>query len=732
MTTKQLIKNIIKVSRIIYHNKENSWGVFCYVNDNKYPDFTEPEVKVSGNFKDIYLESEIEIEGDYYKHPTYGPQINLKSYKIISKSDSKEAVIDFLVRSSISGIGIANANKIYKRFGKDSINIVLHESERLKEISGIAGKTYEKVKSSIDKYLKQEELINFCTKLGNIPHYVINKVYEAFGEESVKKLKENPYSLLNVSSLLFNQVDNIAIKIGIAIDNDERLKAGLLYVLKNESILKGSTGCSSIDLQKVFNKELGFIGNINYQRALNLLEEENKIVIEFNEIFPVEFYNAEKRIAEFLKYYTTAEVKKEYDKNIVEEEIKNFPFELNKEQIKAIKNCLKYKFSILVGAAGSGKSSLTKAIVNILSRHKENIILLSPTGKASKRLSECTGFSAKTIHRFLGVKKDVASVIPKAVPPKSTILIDEASMTDVILLDKVITTMQGDTRLILVGDTHQLPSVQAGNILEDLIKSKIFNVCELTDVMRQSEQSNIIKYCTKVNKGENIEPIKTKDFIYARFLNKDKLEETLKYLYKQAVDKYGLQETQVIGAYKLGKLGINSLNESLKALINPNENSDIFPFAIGDKVKHSKNNYKKEVFNGETGIVKNIFLLGDNQIISYDNIDEDEDVLIVDYGDREVPYTKNDVHELQLSYASTVHASQGSEYKVVFVVLDNEVSNILLIRKIIYTALSRAKVKCILLSTNNCTNTAISNDFYKVRITKLKEFLIGENNDYFN
>lgn len=716
---KELIKNTVKVSRIIYHNQANGWGVFCYINDGKYDEFKEAEVKISGNFRDIYVDSEVEIEGKFYDHATYGPQISLTSYKVIANSDSKDAIIDFLVRSSISGIGVANANKIYKKFGKDSIDIVLHHSERLQEIDGIAGKIYDRVKKSIDEYLKQEELIKFCTELGGIPHFVINRIYGALGDKAVSILKENPYALLQFSTLTFNQVDNIAMKMGIATDNDERLKAGLLYVLINESVLRGSTGCLSDELRKRFNNELGFFGNNLYQYALNKLEENKLITVEFNEVYPRDFYDAEKKIAEFLNYMRFSEISTNYDKLIITEEINNFPFKLNEQQIKTILSCLSNKFSIITSVAGGGKSTITKAIVNILERHDENVILVSPTGKASKRLAECTQREAKTIHRFLGVKQDVKDAQPEKVPPKTTIIIDEASMVDVILLSKVIDSLQGDTRLILVGDTHQLPSVQAGNILEDIIESKQFNVCTLTDIMRQAEHSNIIKYCSMVNDGKTFNSVKSNDFLYVKSSDQDSILQNFIKLYEKSVKIYGLQETQVITPYKLGKLGMNNLNNILKDVINPNDNKDkVFNFDIGDKVKHNKNNYKKEVFNGETGIVCDIILA--NEVYDLDGID---DILVVDYGDRKVSYTKDDIHELQLSYASTVHASQGSEYKSVFVLLDNEVSNVLLIRKIIYTALSRAKEKCILFSTNNCVETAILNDYYKPRITKLQEFL---------
>lgn len=726
MKSSELIKihNTVKVSRVIYHNSASNWGVFSYVNDNNFDKLTDVEVKVSGNFSNLFEGTEVEIFGEIVEHPTYGPQISLQSYKVISSSDSKQGIIEFLTKSTISGIALANATKIYEKFGKNSIEVVLHQTELIKTIDGIGEKTYRKVLKSVNKYKEQEELLNFCNELGGIPYSVIDSLFSTFGVNAVTMLKKDPYGMLAKSNLSFKQIDNIANRMGIPIDHDSRLKVGLLYVLKNESTLKGSTGCGFQELKKSFVKELGLADHTLYQYTLDLLAKEYKVIIEFNQVFLTEFYEAERNISEYLTFCRTTQIDRDYDPNIVEEEINNFPFTLNSQQVHAIKSCLENKFNIITGQGGVGKSSITKALVNILDRHKENVILLSPTGKASKRLAECTGRHAMTVHRYLGVKDSVENTDPDIVPFRTTILIDEASMLDVLLFEKVIASANSDTRLILVGDTHQLPSVQAGNVLEDIINSKLFNVCTLTDIMRQAEHSNIIKYCAKVNNNESFTPIKTSDFIYLKSNNREQILNTLLPLYKKAVEVYGLQETQLICPYKLGQLGIKNLNTLLKAEINSNPVSDKFPFSVGDKVKHIKNNYDKKVFNGETGVVLSIKLAEDNFL------DVDEDTLVVDFGDRQVEYTKKDIHELTLSYASTVHASQGSEYKAVFVILDNEVSNILLIRKIIYTALSRARQKCILLSTGNCVDTAIHNDFYKERITKLGEFLVGEINEY--
>ena len=369
-------------------------------------------------------------------------------------------------------------------------------------------------------------------------------------------------------------------------------------------------------------------------------------------------------------------------------------------------------------------------------RHEQPVILLAPTAKAAKRLSECTGFGSSTIHRFLKVKDNtLKSYGDVVVPRQATILIDESSMVDVRLFERVLDHIHADTRVILVGDTHQLPSVQAGNLLEDIINAGKFNICYLRDITRQAEDSNIIKYSNMVNEGQFIPlDLKSKDLVCtsAQKTQRSKAVDVLKKSYVSNVEKYGLLNVQVICAYKQGTLGVNNMNKVLKSAVNTTnpvlneKNEEIFPFQIGDKVRHTINNYDLDVFNGETGVVVDI-----KNATDWEN-EEGKDLLIVDYGDRKVTYDKFSANELTLSYASTVHASQGSEYDCVFVVLDNEVSNILLVRKIVYTAITRAKKKCYILSVDGCVNSAITNDHYKERLTKLSDFIKEESGDKVN
>ena len=720
-----------KVKKIIYYNNQNQWGCFAisYTPEGQTgPLKTGLETTVAGNFEGIYEGCKLELIAEEVEHPKYGKQLQLQHYRVFEDSSSKESIINFLTKSSINGIHKALAQKIYDKFGNDSIDVVLHQTEKLKEVNGIGEKTYEVVKKSVSTYFEMEELLKYCAEIGLNKFALTVQLYKEFGSDAVKMLKENPYQLLVKSeALTFNQVDEIAMRAGIPADDDNRLMFGFLYVLNRESVLRGSTGCADTQLKQIFLKTLGLQSNQLYKYTLTKLAEDSKIYIDNDNVYLAEFYEAERNIARTLHYHST-DLANIYKEEIIEEEIHNFPFTLNDDQIKAIYSCLTHQFSVITSLAGCGKSTISKAILNILNRHEQPVILLAPTAKAAKRLSECTGFSSSTIHRFLKVKDNtLKSFGDVVVPRQATILIDESSMVDVRLFERVLDHIHADTRVILVGDTHQLPSVQAGNLLEDIINAGKFNICYLRDITRQAEDSNIIKYSNMVNEGQFIPlDLKSKDLVCtsAQKTQRSKAVDVLKKSYVSNVEKYGLLNVQVICAYKQGTLGVNNMNKVLKSAVNTTnpvlneKNEEIFPFQIGDKVRHTINNYDLDVFNGETGVVVDI-----KNATDWEN-EEGKDLVIVDYGDRRVTYDKFSANELTLSYASTVHASQGSEYDCVFVILDNEVSNILLVRKIVYTAITRAKKKCYILSVDGCVNTAITNDHYKERLTKLTDFIL--------
>lgn len=717
-----------QVKKIVYYNRERKWGVLGTVPSETLPlhlqclmnDFSN--VTLSGNFEGVYEGAEVEVVGDIIDNPKYGKQVGIRTLKVVQDNKSREGIINFLARSMIAGISIANAIKIYDAFGEKAVETVLNNPNKLISIKGIGEKTIAKVTESVQRYKRMEPLVKYCTEMG-LSYFLIMKIDEELGDEALEVIKRDPFRILEISpAFSFKQVDEIFIKNGGDPKDPKRLKIGLLYALRRIVVLEGSTGCKSVTLQKEFVSLLGVNPNgKDYLNTLYHLELENKVKISdpnnvLNSIvYYMEYLNMEAYIASTIKILESeGSTNLEIDEDVVEEEINNFPYTLNEQQVNAIKEALKHPVYILTGNPGTGKSTITKALYQIYHRSQFNVKLLSPTAKAAIRLSECTGGEAQTIHKFLGMRKDGVVYNDQPYDENTVLIIDEASMVDIILMNNLLERITPSTRIILVGDNQQLPSVQAGNVLGDTIGSGVLSVSVLTDIMRQQENSSIIKFCDMINKGSVFDPCDLQDFHYEEFGTAQELRDLFCFKYLEEVNNVGLTEVQVITPYKKGELGMNNLNSMLQLVYqSENKGPEIFEgYRRGDRVRHTQNNYKKEVFNGEVGVV--------------DSLTEDGDML-VDYNYKRVTYDINDICELTLSYASTVHASQGSEYKVVFVILDDTAANdFLLIRRLLYTAVSRGKERVYIYTKPYLVDKCIMNDRYKPRVTKLKEFLQGD------
>ena len=1048
-----------KVERIIWYSQQTRWGVLAtkpldsldgYEVD-LMNDFSN--VCMSGNFDGVFQGAEITVSGDIVTNPKYGKQIQIRKIKVKQDTKSREGVVNFLAKSFIKGISVANANKIYDKFQDQSIKIVLNYPEQLLNIFGIGGKTVDKVKESVAQYKSKESLIDYCTKIG-LTYSIIIKLDEALGDKALSVIQTDPYKVLELTDTIpFSAIDEVYINSGGSPYSKRRTAVGLLWSLKKAAVMEGSTGCYSISLKKKFLHLLNFEEKDEnvYWETLTRLKYSGDIVISevkgklnsYEVVFYKKYLDMEERIAgalHILEHEGTSSTKK-ISKGVIESEIKDFPFTLNKQQVRAVHGCLEHNVSVITGAAGcvdgdteffngkewkpirdfkvgdkvlqfnndrtaelvnpiryikgeadlwhmynangsidqvlsdnhrfvyetskgnlnikpfeeirkvmefkrsfsakilstftykgletisidedklrlmiaisadgslyksgrnwrvrlkkerkiqrlkqllknvglevqeqifadgysnfkipveygckefptefyfltgrlrevfceevvlwdgsvtsgkrnvssyftsikknadivqflmsqdgyrtpiriddrvgklhkgnkyeyksinytvhktkqknvtlkrgnrdlarendnsiriekyqpkdgsqycfevpsgmlvlrrnnrifitgnSGKSSITKAIYNIYKRSEYNVELLSPTAKACRRLEECTGGSAQTLHKFVGMTRDGRIFDEETCyEPNTVLIIDEASMMDIILFDLILKKISLDTKVILVGDNNQLPSVQAGNVLGDVIASGDVYVATLTDVVRQQENSNIIKFCKYINDGKVFDPCELDDFHYEEFGTAEELRDVLFPAYEREVSKYGLNEVQVIAPYKQGELGMNNLNLMLQTKYQEKIQGPVAiePYRLGDKVRHTQNNYKKDVYNGETGVVTGFL----------------DTTLRVDFGYKQRDYEGADLEELTLSFASTVHASQGSEYKVVFVILDDTATNSLLhIRRLLYTAVSRGKKKVYILTKPYLVDKCIANDSYRPRVTKLKEFL---------
>lgn len=725
----EIVEKKFKIERIIYYNNSNKWGILATSAVDSLGEYSAEllnnygNICISGVFEGLYDGCELIISGSIVNHDKYGKQIQVKRYKIVADSKDKEGIINFLSRSLIKGISVQNANKIYDKFKKDAIDTVLNNPDDLIRVIGIGKRTVQKIKESVEDYKKIQGLIKFCTNLG-LSYPLINKINEELGKDALRILKTDPYKILELTQAIsFKQVDEIYLLQGGDPIGDRRLESGFLYLLKRLVILEGSTGCNFQTLAKKFYEtlELQFSTNL-CNRTVKKLVDENKVAVsegvfsgEMNGIvFYKKFIDIEKSISEKIEILNNLGVQTlKIDENVIDEEIHNFPFELNEQQKMAVRGCLKRTISVITGPPGCGKSSITKALYNIYKRSNYNVILLAPTAKACRRLEECIKVEseAQTLHKFLGIYKggEDEDTVDLSIEKKTVFIVDEASMLDINLFNYLLCRVDLSSRVLLVGDNNQLPSVQAGNVLGDLISSGKVYTALLTDIMRQGAKSHIIKYCTDINNGRIFEPCEFHDFHYEEFGSSKELLDFFLPKYIDEVSEYGLEEVQVITPYKKGEIGQNNLNSILQSRYNIKGPVILEPYRMGDRVRHTRNNYKKDVYNGETGII----------------VDVNEDgELAVEYGKKIIWYDSSIVDELSLAYCSTVHSSQGSEYKVCFVILDDTTGNdLLLIRRLLYTAVSRGKQKVYILAKPYLVDKCIENNNYKERITCLKKYL---------
>lgn len=713
------IKTVIE--RVVYYDKSSKWGVLSVRNtlDNDKI-FGDKSITLTGNFEEVYAGAEIVFDGNTVSNPKFGFQIEIASLMINKDIREKESIINFLVKSSIKGISVQNACKIYDKFGDKSIQVVLHETDKIKDIKGIGEETYKLVKESVVTYLSMEELINFGIKLG-LPFSTLYKLNLALGDNALNIIKTNVYSIIELSDeFSFNAIDEIALKIGVKPDDANRLRAAMIYCVKTHVMMSSSTGLSISELKKIFQRVTGVPYLGAYNSAINSLINENLIVVDGTYVYWKYYYDKEHFIATTLKLLKQVPLASSIDKNIIERAINKFPFKLNSQQIDAIKGTLKSRIAVITGGPGTGKSTITKAVVDVLKNTGVTFELLSPTGKATRRIMECTGHSAQTIHKYLHAKSANLEDIEIPILPKdSVIIIDESSMVDILMMAKLVDIARiSPIRFILIGDINQLPSIQVGNVLSDIINSGIADVFTLTEIMRQADGSHIVESCFNINKGTIIKQCDYPDMCYIEFYDDNDLVDELSENYIKEVQKHGLDNVQVITPYKKGNLGTLSLNNKLRELWNPNPVGDL-GYAKGDKVMQVRNDYNTNVFNGETGIVGNV--TEGAVYVQFSRLDDVDSNSVTP-----VLYDERNLSDISLAYATTCHKSQGAEFPVVFVILDDSNGNFLLTRKLLYTAVSRGKSKVYIYSMAGCVSKCTRNTYDVARVTKLLPMLQGD------
>lgn len=707
------------VERITYYNDESGYGVIKV----RVKGFSEL-LTLTGKFIEMNVGTVIEAKGSFVVNKKFGRQFSVEEYKE-SLPASVYGIEKYLSSGLIEGIGPKFAKQIVKKFGKDTINVIENDPMRLIDIPNIGLKRINSIKESWQKHKNIKDLMMFLSDC-NVSTSIAHKIYKVYGEESVTKLKENPYGIVDdIYGVGFKTADLIAEKLGISNESYSRCRSGIFHIL-NQFASEGHCYASLDDLIQKGADLLDIPEDIvvmtfSYLRGIKELICENKDEI----IYLPPFYHSEVGIAK--RIYEIFSTKK-FSENIdLEKPLKEIQRKNNikydETQISAIKTAIYSKFSIITGGPGVGKTTITKAIIDIFRSMNKKIILTAPTGRAAKRITETCSVEAKTIHRLL--EADHKGKFVKNEENKlngDVVIIDESSMIDTILMYNLLKAIPNEMTVIMIGDADQLPSVGAGNVLNDIISSNVVPVIKLNRIYRQAESSKIIINSHKINLGElpDLSNKNSSDFFFINSEDPDDIVSEIKELcFKRLPKTYkvnAVSDIQVLSPMKKGLLGTENLNTELQSILNDNPlfiKRGANKYKFGDKVMQIKNNYDKDVFNGDIGFIK--------------HIDLDNNTIKVDFDSDLVEYSYQELEELVLSYAITIHKSQGGEFPIVIIPIHFQ-SRVMLQRNLIYTGATRAKRILVLIGDSDALKYAIENNVSKNRRTLLKSRLIQKFN----
>lgn len=734
------------IEHFIYKNTENGYGVLNLV-------VSDDEIVCTGVFRDVDVGDTIEAEGEYVNHPVYGDQFKVSSYEI-SVPDDAASMQRYLGSGAIRGIGEALAKRIVSKFGDDTFRIIEEEPERLSEIKGISEKKAMDIALQMAEKREMRNAMIFLQQFGISDNLAV-KIYNTYGERIYKVIKENPYQLSDdIAGVGFKTADEIAGKVGIQIDSDYRIKSGIYYALLQSSL----DGNTYLPVDELIRRTIDVLSTrpdyeINEEtvrtQIYNLTVDKKLIIKNDNEVYASTYYYEEQGCAAMLYNLCISEKvseaeKENYKKQIIEMEATR-NIELDDLQLDAVIQSITNGIVIITGGPGTGKTTTINTIINYYARMGLDIMLAAPTGRAAKRMTEATGYEAKTIHRLLEVSGQVdddekgrssgVHFEKNRDNPLETdaIIIDEMSMVDIHLFYALLKALVPGVHLILVGDSSQLPSVGPGQVLKDLIDSGRFSTIYLKKIFRQAEESDIVMNAHRIHDGQA--PVldnKSKDFFFLERNDPNVIYKHMVQLIRDKLPSYvdaGPFDIQVLTPMKKGALGAQQLNLILQEYLNPPEEGKKehaygdHVFREGDKVMQIRNNYQATweivgkyniavdsgmgVFNGDMGVIKEINEYSQDMIVEFDE-------------KRRVRYPFADLDELELSYAITIHKSQGSEYPAVIMPLLGG-PRMLLNRNLLYTAVTRAKNTVCILGSSQTVMTMVSNEQQLKRYTGLKD-----------
>lgn len=729
------------VDHIIFRNNDNGYTVMVMICD-------EEELTCVGVFSDIAEGECIEAKGEYTDHPTYGRQFAVKSFEEKAPQDAL-AIERYLGSGAIKGIGIALAARIVRRFKEDTFRIIEEEPERLAEVKGISQRKAMEIADQVNEKRDLRQAMIFLQQYG-ISTTLAVKIYNTYGQEVYSILKENPYRMADdVDGVGFRTADEIASRVGIRTDSDFRIRSGIQYALLQASN-EGNTYLPMPELTQRASALLEIEPEYIEKHYMNLAMDRKIImrqVDDVTQIYASAFFYMEANAATMLKNldasFDVPDIEIEARLRQIEKQTK---MDLDEHQVEAVKEAVRNGVLVITGGPGTGKTTTINTIIKYFESEGMDIFLAAPTGRAAKRMSETTGFEARTIHRMLelngGVEGNAGFERNEQNPLETdVIIIDEMSMVDISLMYSLLKAIIAGTRLILVGDVNQLPSVGPGNVLKDIIDSGLFHTVMLTKIFRQASTSDIIVNAHKINRGEPVElDNKSMDFFFLKRYDADKIINVTLQLILQKLPKFvgaSMMDIQVLTPMRKGLLGVERLNTVLQMYLNPpdkrkkEKEHGTTLFREGDKVMQIKNNYQLEweirskyglcidkgtgVFNGDTGIIEEINDFAETVTVCFDE-------------GRMVEYPYKLLEELELAYAVTIHKSQGSEYPAVVIPLLSG-PRMLMNRNLLYTAVTRAK-KCVTIVGNDTTfEQMIANNSQLKRYSGLRDRLVEDATD---
>lgn len=713
------------ISYVRYYSEETKFIVASFDCDQE-----GVKINITGNMSYVNKDERYRITGDYVTHPRYGKQFQIQSYEVIL-ADDHDQVIRYLSSPLFKGIGTKQAQAIVDTLGDDALTQIKDNPHCLLRVRGMSEKKMKVITDVLTDQALDHEILNFFMGHGISTRY-LTAIQGCYGDETVKVIENNPYQLIeDIEGIGFKTADDIAMKLNFDPQSEYRILAAIEDALMSQCFKSGATYQRYSDIYYTFSRFLPDVPSEVFEQALKSLLDKKRIVLEEDRYYPASLYDSEVTIASLFKKFKRLP-KSHYDQEELEDKLSEIEEMLgihyDETQKEAIFTFMREPAMILTGGPGTGKTTIVLAILKLYrSLHPDDHIdLAAPTGRAAKRLAELTNLEASTIHRLLkwDMHKNVFAMDENNPLSTQLLVIDEFSMVDSLLFSKLLKAGKHVTKILMIGDDQQLPSVSCGNVLKDMMTSGIVPVVALNTIYRQSEGSGIVELAHAIRNNQyHPDLLQAQDVHFMPAANYEVPGKILEIIQEAIDDGFEMDEIQVLAPMYRGVAGIDALNEAIQNLVNP---ADPFKeeykagrrtFRVGDKILQLKNRVEDEVFNGDIGIL--------TEIIPKNPQEGTSEILVVTYDDKEIEYSTQDLFQITHAYCMSVHKSQGNEFPIVImsVLRDYTIMNR---KNLLYTGLTRAKHELFLIGEQNAFTQGLARDADAVRNTTLSQRLRGE------